>query len=277
MKKLDLNRQFEIPYNFDEKLLEGLDILKIKKDNVYCIYSAPFYQEYNGTNRGSNEVFKNLTLSEYNYQLKQIAKQYPNKMQLLLQRIDGTIMSKQQLDRYISLGFTKFCVGTLEQAKLIKEIFPEADIIGSITMKITREDIKKNFEEYIKYFNGFVLDFSYGKDIQKIKMMPDQFGYIILINSICNTSCDGLHHWFGDPNKENRCPGLIDRAGFDHSCCIRPMDLKYFDPYIFAYKFQDRGWPTDEILRDIVLYTSEYSLYPGIEYKEGFYEYDTHR
>ena len=53
------------------------------------------------------------------------------------------------------------------------------------------------------------------------------------------------------------------------------MDLKYFDPYIAIYKIQDRSWTTDEIIKDIILYTKvDYSLWPGIEYDEDMYDTD---
>ena len=50
------------------------------------------------------------------------------------------------------------------------------------------------------------------------------------------------------------------------------MDLKYFDPYIKIYKFQDRGWTTPDILQDIVLFNSNYDKFPNILYDEDIYE-----
>ena len=49
------------------------------------------------------------------------------------------------------------------------------------------------------------------------------------------------------------------------------MDLHLFDPYTFAYKLQDRGWPTNMIIRDLILYTTDYSYYPDIIYNEKLY------
>ena len=49
------------------------------------------------------------------------------------------------------------------------------------------------------------------------------------------------------------------------------MDLGFFDPYISIYKIQDRGWPTEDILRDYILYTSEYDNLPGIIYNTNYY------
>ena len=58
-----------------------------------------------------------------------------------------------------------------------------------------------------------------------------------------------------------------------NSALIRPMDLKLFDPYIQVYKLQDRGWPTSDIIRDFILYTSNYSIYPNITIDEKLYNY----
>ena len=57
-----------------------------------------------------------------------------------------------------------------------------------------------------------------------------------------------------------------------NSCArIRPMDLGFFDPYISIYKLQDRGWPSKDIIRDYILYTTNYSIYPNINYDERMY------
>ena len=47
------------------------------------------------------------------------------------------------------------------------------------------------------------------------------------------------------------------------------MDLHFFDPYIFAYKLQDRGWKTQHIIRDLALYTTDWIYYPNIIYDDN--------
>lgn len=143
-------------------------------------------------------------------------------------------------------------------------------------MHITPKDLYEH-PEYHGVFNSFVLDFSYTKDIQNIKMLPNYYNYILLTNSLCNCKCDGTHHWELKPNELNHCPGLANTVGFEKSCLIRPMDLKYFDPYISVYKLQDRGWPTSWILRDIVLYSTDFTFYPGIVYDEDLYEQNSYK
>ena len=43
--------------------------------------------------------------------------------------------------RYLDLGFTKFCVVSVEQAQIIKNICPDFEVIGSIMMKLSLDDI----------------------------------------------------------------------------------------------------------------------------------------
>jgi hypothetical protein len=78
-----------------------------------------------------------------------------------------------------------------------------------------------------------------------------------------------------------KCPGIYtgdsssnNQTSWETCAIIRPMDLGFFDPYIYIYKLQDRGWPTAEILRDYILYTTNYNLYPGITYDERMYYND---
>ena len=84
-----------------------------------------------------------------------------------------------------------------------------------------------------------MLDFKYNKNIQLIKTLPQGFNYILLINALCHKDCKGDHHWFlNDYTKKTYCPdGLHQNRSFYDNTLIRPMDLKYFDPYIKIYKF----------------------------------------
>ena len=272
--KINKKRQFEIPYNFDKKLIDGLIALDlIDSENIKYIYIAPFIEDYVGVERYDPNGANSFTREEYVEHIAYIRQFFNGKMQLLLQKKDK-IMPLETLKWYIDLGFCAFCCGNIEQAKIIKKYNPELKTIGSIVMHITRETLIKN-PEYAIFFDEMVLDFSFGKDIEKIKLMPDNMQYMILINSLCNTKCKGDHHWFHkDGDGPIVCPGKITDEGmnFFQSCLIRPMDLIFFDPYISTYKIQDRSWVTSEILRDIVLYTTDFSLYPGIKYEEFFYE-----
>ena len=246
--------------------------INLKITEIECIYMPPYWGDYKSVDRNKNSEWSQMSREQYIDHINFINSIYPNKLQLLLQNAKGTqLLYPKDLEFYINLGFKNFCCGTYEQAKIIKDIDSSFIVVGSIAMHIQKEQLYSH-PEYRQVFDYFVLDFSYTKDIQKIKMLPSYYKYILLTNSLCNCLCDGTHHWELKEDELNHCPGLINTVGWDKSCLIRPMDLKYFDPYISVYKLQDRGWPTHMILRDIVLYTTDFSVYPGIDYDEDRYE-----
>lgn len=267
--------KFEIPYNFDIKLIEILKLFDPEGETVDCIYIPPFQKDYQTILRTADQAdfLENMNRQDYEYHINFINRLFPNKLQLLLQK-DTLMLSQEKIKYYINLGFKNFCVASLEQAKAIREINDNVKIVGSITMKINLQKLTKNNEEYQKYFNSFVLPFSFCKDLKEIKKLPKNFDYILLVNAYCNTSCNGTHHWLASyKNEVIKCPGILDKNNlkWKNTTRIRPMDLFLFAPYIKVFKLQDRGWPTEEILRDYILYTSNYTIYPEINYTEKIY------
>ena len=266
-----VHREFEIPYQFNLNLIKGIQLLNIQDSWINCFYMAPYPKDYETVVRTgeSQRYLMSLSKNEYIKQVEYLNQLYPNKLQLLLQRIDGILMSPEILKFCYNLGFTKFCVGSAAQAEIIKNNFDNVDITGSITMHINKEKLEQN-SNYKDLFKGFVLDFSFCRHLNKIKELPTDYKYIILANSQCNSHCEGDRHWWA--NKQSfKCPGLIKDTGFSESTLIRPMDLFMFDKYISVYKLQDRSWPVSDVLRDLVLYTTQYNAYDGIVYSEKMY------
>lgn len=265
-------KPFEIPYNFDTKLIDFLEIYQ-EKINIHCIYLPPFKDHYKSAkyyHTGQTGVcVENTypkTILDYEYHIKYINSRFPNKIMLLLQQ-NNINMSIELLNYYFSLGIKKFCVGSLEQAKIIKEKFNNynIEIFGSITMKINK---LKLTEEHIKYFDGFVLWFPFNRDIKRIKKLPNNFKYILLINCKCCSFCDGTHHWFASKEEEEHmyCPRKFfninfQEQNFKNSIFIRPNDLQLFEPYISYYKLQGREYKTWQIISDIIYYTTDYNYY----------------
>lgn len=271
-------REFEFPYNFDKQLIDILYLLDPQGKTINCIYLPPFLKDYQTILRSGEQAqfLNNLSRKEYEEHINYINKLYPGKIQLLLQK-DNIYLNTEQIKYYSNLGITKFCVGSLKQAKLIRSICPNSNIIGSISLNINRKKILAEYSEFKKYFDGFVLPFIFSRNLNEIKNLPNDFYYILLINSYCNISCTGKQHWNFDYkiNKPIACPGILNNSlesiSWDKSARIRPMDLAFFDPYITIYKLQDRGWPTAEIVRDYILYTTDYDIYPNIIYTEELY------
>ncbi|MBE6148104.1 MAG: hypothetical protein E7167_01130 [Firmicutes bacterium] len=267
-------RLFEIPYNFDIKLIESLKIFDPEGLTIACIYIPPFYEDYETILRGheSNLLINILTRDEYEKHIHLINSMFPNKLQLLLQKQEQ-IMSKEKLQYYINLGFSNFCVGNLEQAKIIKNIDSNFIVVGSISMRLTLKEINNN-HNYENYFDYIVLHFPFCRNLNEIKQLTKKYKYILLVNAYCHAHCDGKHHWEREYKTENSyCPGRLggNLLKWKYATRIRPMDLDLFSPYIEIFKIQDRGWPTRDILRDYILYSSDYSYYPEINYTERIY------
>lgn len=256
-------RKFELPYNFDKNLLLGYKLLDIDPNSIDCIYVPPFLKDYQTILR-CEDRYVTLSYEEYIDHIKYINDMFPGKLQLLLQQIkEENNMSSSLIQKYIDLGFKNFCVGNIEQAKIIKKIEPDAKIVGSIAMHITNEKLISNFNIYKEYFDSFVLDFSYNKNLARIKQLPKDFEYMILVNSSCNIHCEGDRHWWWH-EKSPKCPGIYPDVPYGESCLIRPTDLKVFEPYITVFKLQDRGWPTERILNAAAFYCcKELEIYMG--------------
>ena len=265
--------QFEIPYNFDPYYVDTLKNCNLINDYIKYIYIAPFKDDYTTIIRHDVYGAKFLTREEYVKHMQKIRYYFNGKMQLLLQKKDK-LMPLETLKWYIDIGFTAFCCGNVEQAKMIKNYDPSLTVIGSIVLHVTNQDILEN-KDYQNFFDVFVLDFSYGRSLTKIKNMPDTKKYMILANSTCHVNCDGDHHW--NVTKEFakiHCPGRYPREhqNFNDTVLIRPMDLHFFEPYIDTFKMQDRSWPTWSIINDLIMYETDYTTYPGIQYDEGMYD-----
>ena len=269
-----IQKPLEIPYNFDTKLI---DFLNIYKFTMHCIYLPPLGLDYPFSAKYNTlRIAKNLidihfpeTREEYEYHINYIKKSFSNKMMLLLQS-NIKVMKEEMLQYYINLGFTKFCVGTIEQAKLIRQLIPEAEIIGSITMKIEPEILQNNLNEYKANFDGFVLWFPFNRDLNKVWQLPKCFKYSLLVNCFCMTCCDGTRHWFIREEQENNlffCPHKIHSESdkYKDIIFIRPDHLELFDKYITYFKLQGREHATQEIIQDIILYTTKLEQYHFFE------------
>lgn len=267
---------FEIPYNFDSHLIEILAyLLKDFPQICHCIYAPAFADDYPEIVRtmDTGVVDHTMTREKYEKHIHYINKFFPGKVQILLQRRTHMLHEKELLYYINKLGVRKFCCGTYEQAKIIKDIDPTIEVTGSITMRITHKDLDEH-PEYKGVFNRFVLPFHYGRDLEGIKKLPFDYEYLILANSNCNASCIGYNHWLAEDQTQVQCPGIGTddfNTPWKDFCMIRPMDLGIFQPYISTFKLQDRGWVTFEIVSALLVYMYKYTNLAGIEYSEDLY------
>ena len=261
-------QSFELPYNFDLDLIQFYKIyFKNKSELIHSIYLPPFKDDYNSAkfyykdyynNKTMQETFP-FTFEEYQKHIEQINLNFPNKINLLLQQ-NQYIMQKEQIQKYLNINITKFCVGSFEQAKIIKNYFSKAEIMGSITMKIMPQELNNNLNLYKKYFDSFVLWFPYNRDIELIKKLPKDFKYVLLVNCWCDKNCSGTFHWLANSYEEekkiqNICPNK-NGGTIKNKIFIPPQYLYLFQDYISYLKIQGREYPTEKIIEDVVTYTT---------------------
>lgn len=275
------SREFEIPYNFDPQLITLIKQFDNRPTQdfpsfVNCIYMPPYYHDYKTILRSGWQAdqLQAMTRKEYERHVDFINQLYPGKVQILLQN-PNIIMDADAVKYYNSLGINKFCSGSYEQSKIVRDNCDNSNIVGSITMRVSKEHLN-NHPEYKEVFDGFVLHFPYSKSIEGIKEMPKDYYYLLLVNAFCQTTCPGVHHWFQQyiPGEKGAATEACVRpSDWEKTALVNPADLHLFDPYIKVFKLQDRGWPTCEIFRDFILYTSNFDMYKNIDSDIKYYNY----
>lgn len=279
-------KAFEIPYNFDKQLIKYL----IKFDPVgelyHSIYIPPYHEDYHAAKKfyihPDGKDMRNqqiISREEYESHVNLIRQYYPTKLMLLLQQNDICI-DVNLLKYYINLGFTKFCVGNVKQAQMIRNVLPNSEIIGSITMKIMPQEL---YEDKYKIFDGFVLYFPYNRKLSVIKTLPQNYKYILLVNCDCNIYCPGTHHWFASEEYEQQysfCPNdNIHINDWTNRIRIEPQDLSIFEPYITYFKLQGREFTTDYLIMDIEKYIKNYptEILDEEKYENKNYSFDFYK
>ncbi len=275
-------RQLEVPYNFDKNLITGLKLLDEEGDHIHCIYTAPYRPDYVSAKynytHGNGVVMsetQEMTREEYESHIKNINENYPKRLMLLLQRTaEEDIMDGELLKYYMSLGITKFCVGSIAQAKAILKLNPFCEITASISMKLSIDELYTN-NELRRYFKNIVLWFPYNRDLETIEKLPKWFNYVLLVNCSCNIKCDGTHHWFASLETEcggHTCPNQIYNSIWSQ-INVRPTDIPIFEGKITYFKLQGREYLTHEILEDFVFYSCTKFADPAIPKDVDLYRY----
>lgn len=204
---------------------------------------------------------RRMTREEYEKHMEYINDSFPNKLMLLLQRTDSLMDDTLLIDFYINkLKFNKFCVGSLEQAKKLKSINPNFEIISSIAMKLEPDKLTpEELVEYSKFIDGVVLWFPFNRDIYRVKALPKCFNYTLLVNCSCSIYCDGTHHWFASKEEEEHlfCPKM-NGYSFNDIIYIKPIDLPLWDDCISNYKLQGREQTTNVLLPQIMAYLTNW-------------------
>lgn len=243
-------RQFEIPYNFDKNLLQGLEE---RKEFIKLIYMPCFYSD--GDNSRYDLLLREIIPTEWNEYIEHLMlAQEIAPVGILLQE-NGDI---ETIEKYYNLGIKNFIIGNDNLAQAAKELDETINIILSVTAYG-----EGNWDLY----DEIVLPFNYCRQVQKIKELPRDKKYILIPNSHCLWNCKRHKaHWelkaktieeYHDEVMkivDNHCSNIFT----EERAFIKPEDLIYFDPCIDTYKLVDRLDSTEEILYNIDRYSKEY-------------------
>ena len=243
-------RQFEVPYNFDLNLLQGLEE---RKEFIKLIYMPCFYSD--GSNSRFDLLLKEIIPTEWDKYLEHLMRaQDIAPVGILIQR-DSTI---ETVEKYYNLGIRNFIIGNDELAQEVKNFNEDINLILSVTVY---------GEGSWDLYDEIVLPFNYCRQLQKIKELPQGKKYILIPNSHCLWNCKRHKaHWeltaetAEDYQTEvmkivdNHCSNVFT----EERAFIKPEDLTYFDSYINTYKLVDRLDSTEEILYNIDRYAKKY-------------------
>ena len=245
---------FDIPYNFDKNLPSLFS--EEDKKNINCFYFPPPSTMYNSVVRVDFQ-YKTLPKEKeaFSEHVKILNQFKSNSCKLLLQKPD-ILIEKKEIEEYVKMGIRRFCVGSINQAMIIKSVDENLEVTASILMQVD-EDLLKNYSIFKKYFDNIVLPFNYCNDINKVKSIAKNFphfNYSIICNSLCSRSCRGLQHWLLPPDYKGNMNILCPDDRKTNSAFINPKDLKKYTNYIKNFKLVDRMMPSKQIYHQFKTY-----------------------
>lgn len=249
MKLLD-SFKFELPYNFDKELIykllntEYVDTLRKRTAFMYL----PCFRADGTNTREEIPMYKLLaptTRNEYAEHIHLIQDELGIPAAVLIQR--ERQITEEQLKYYTDLGVRNFIVSSVGVAYKLKHICSDVVTVCSITRKLTYTDI---LNKDLSMFDVIVLDFPFERGLDRVKSLPKQYTYSMLVNNRgCFVDCQQYSHWF-DGNSTCRY--------FHNVNCgqARALDLSYadynkFSGYVNHLKMQGRQDATECVLAGI--------------------------
>lgn len=256
-----MQRYFEIPFNHQDDLLYFLEKNKEKLLRyVKHILVAPFICDYKSTRH--QEALKVINRDIYEMQIKRL-QQAGYKVALLFNMPED--VDSKIFNYYINLKIDTFIVNNDKLANILHN--RGKITIASITKRLQLNDIIKND---LSMYDYIVLDYTFNASFNRIQRLPENFKYILMVNTFCDFTCDFYSHWREKSNFI--CPKKIN--GYKNTTLINPMDYEKFDPYISIYKLQGREYHTEEICKDIMWYIFRNKKYDiGIDTSDPNYYY----
>lgn len=242
-----ISHKFEVPYNFEEIILE---YYSLRKDYIRYLYLPPFKDDLINARTGGQTALKGepyympSTRIEYEQHLHSI-KDHGLEYLVLWQDRNSEI-TECFIRYYVGFGASGFIVSSDKNAEIIKKFDPNLKVIGSITQckvsGFTPLDLR-NYDSIVMFY-PFMRSLN---TLAKLEAIKEKI--TIMPNSFCHTDCKGLHHWFVKSYKEfdttKDCPAYRDES---KSTFIYPEHLELFDSYVGNYKLQGREWSSDYIV-----------------------------
>lgn len=246
---IPISHKFEVPYNFDETLIE---FYKQHLPFIQFLFLPPYADDSLNAKTNLQTPFKGhgympQSRAEYEYHLRLLCQhQLPF---VVLWQDAKQELTTQLLSYYTQLGAQGFVIANDAHARIIKAFNPELLVISSIVQRIGSEITQRDFS----YYDYIVLFFPFTRALNTLKQLTKLREKLVLIpNAYCHVDCPGVHHWFAkDYNNQpfhTLCPSFNDHEG-TYSTFIRPEHLQLFDPYVGGYKLQGREWPTPYIMQ----------------------------
>lgn len=240
-----MSRLFEVPYNFDESLIQ---FYKRYISNISYIFLPPFKDDLTNTRtyiesdtKGCCYMPKNRT--EYEGHIRLI--NGSGLKFIVLWQDRNNVMSREMLEYYCRLGASGFTIANDINAKIIKDYRSNLVVICSIIQRRCRGITCMDF----KYYDYIVMYFPFNRALDVLKQLaPIKEKMLLIPNTFCHTDCPGIHHWFIEDynfNPVEDCPAIKD---IKNSAYIYPEHLYLFDNFIGGYKLEGREYPTELII-----------------------------
>ena len=250
-------RKFEVPYNFDIRLLDKLKESGFQ-ENISCIYLPCFYLDGNNSR-------KNLMLEE---KYPQTWDKYKEHLLKILEIANPAVLFQEGatfkiIEKYYNLGVRLFYLTDDKLAKKIKNQYEDVKLVLSITRCITDDELQNSD---LSMYDKIVLPFRYCRSIYLFEKLPKDKKYILLVNSHCLYNCNRCKaHWLLAADnleeflqKEQKLTnGYCCNVDSNERAYIPPRDLKYFDEYISEYKLVDRLECTEIIIEYFINYNTD--------------------
>lgn len=246
--------KFEIPYNFDLELLNFLDE-NIDKNWIEFLFLSLFKED----SINARSHVENINVNGWTYQVPQTRKEYDKHIDeiqkrgyrpaILLQDLNP--ISKEKLDYYFHLGIKDFVVNNDDLALYIKNKNSKYHVVASITKTLSASDIaEKDYSMYDK----IVLHFPFNRALCRLKELPQEYQYTILVNSYCCYNCrEARKHWYST-SKTVQNVHCLKHLHKDKLVYIPPEYLSLFEPYAATFKLQGREYPTFVLANEIYYY-----------------------